>query len=150
MDVEEVIVEVYLDEKNNSQIPKRVNLVQLLDVKEKKIATIQTYLIELKLEKEWVSTINKKTKNLEYATHVHKTLLSYSTGAKGHLVVFAPNPIMHHEYRTTEPLVLSIHPCHVCNRMFHYCNIVVASCMVLGVPHAIIYKMRKSHMWCDI
>jgi hypothetical protein len=34
MDVEEAIVEVYLDEKKSSQIPKKVNLVQLLDVKD--------------------------------------------------------------------------------------------------------------------
>jgi hypothetical protein len=35
MNEEEVMVEVYLDEENSPQTPKRVNLVQLLDVKEK-------------------------------------------------------------------------------------------------------------------
>ncbi len=39
-DEKEVTTKVYLNEKNNPHILKRVNLVQLLDVKEKKIATI--------------------------------------------------------------------------------------------------------------
>ncbi len=69
MDEEEVMVEVYLHEENSPQILKRVNLVQLLDVKEKKITTIQVDLIELKLEKEHVSTtIKKEAKNFKYAT----------------------------------------------------------------------------------
>jgi hypothetical protein len=34
MDEEEVTSKVYLDEENNLQTPKKVNLVQLVDVKE--------------------------------------------------------------------------------------------------------------------
>jgi len=43
---------------------------------------------------------------------------------------------MHHEYKTTKPLVLSIHPCLVYNCMFHCCDIIVAS-----------YKCMY-HAWC--
>jgi hypoxanthine-guanine phosphoribosyltransferase len=69
MDEKEVTTKVYLDEKNSSHTPKRVNLVQLLDVKEKKIATIQADIIELKLEKELVfGIIKEEAKNLEYTT----------------------------------------------------------------------------------
>jgi hypothetical protein len=72
----EVTTKVYLDEENNPHIPKIVNLVWLFDVKEKKITTIQIDVIELKLEKEFMSTtIKKEAKNLEYATQMHKALL---------------------------------------------------------------------------
>jgi hypothetical protein len=40
MDEEEVTSKVYLNEENNPQTPKKVNLVQLLDVKEKNITNI--------------------------------------------------------------------------------------------------------------
>jgi hypothetical protein len=137
MDEEEVTAKVYLDEDNSSQTPKKIKLVQLLDMKEKNISIIQAYLIELKLEKECMSaTVNKETKNLEYATQIHRALLSYSTNVKGHLVVFSLNPIMHHEYKTTEPLVLSIHPCLVCKCMFHCCDIIVVFCKCMY------------HAWC--
>jgi hypothetical protein len=83
MDEEEVTSKDYLDEDNSSQTLKKIKLVQLLDMKEKNIAIIQAYLIELKLEKERMSaTVNKETKNLEYATQIHRALLSYSTNAK--------------------------------------------------------------------
>jgi hypothetical protein len=75
-----------------------------------------------------LASIKKHFKSLEVTTRVH-FVLSYSSKSNvGKCpIIIAPNPLMHHEYRTMEPLVLNVHSCPVCNMMFHCCDIVVAS-----------------------
>jgi hypothetical protein len=118
-------------------IPKRVNLVQLLDVKEKKITTIQADLTKLKLEKECVSiTIKQEAKNLEYATQVHKALLSYSTGVEGHLECLPLTPLC---TMNTRPL----------NHLFCQSTLVlfVTACSIVATLLWLIANVRIMH--CD-
>ncbi len=59
---------------------------------------------------------------------MHSTLLSYTIGKHGNVVLTTPEPIMHYKYKTIKPIILlNLHPYPIYNQMFHLCDIVVAS-----------------------
>jgi 3-methyladenine DNA glycosylase AlkC len=131
---------MFSNEEKSPRTPEANKLYHLVDDKSQKIAIIQTTLTKLKEEKNHVSVIiNKHYEILVDVTRMHSKLLSYTTSKHGNLVHTTPELVMHHEYRTTEPLVLNLHPCPICNQMFHFCGYgflqMYIPCIVLGFPH---------------
>jgi len=97
---------VFSSEERNPRTPKENKLYHLIDAKSQNIAAIQATLIELKEEKDWMSTIIKKhLESLVDATRMHSALLSYTISKHNNLVLTIPELVMHHEYMTIETLI---------------------------------------------
>jgi hypothetical protein len=131
------VAAMFSSERKSPWTLEAKKLYHLVDVRSQKIVVIQATLIELKEERDQVlAIINKHSQSLINATRMHSTLLSYTTGKHGNLVFTTPEPIMHHDYWTTKPLVLNLHPYPIYNQMFHLCDIFVVSCKCIY------------HAWC--
>jgi hypothetical protein len=138
--VEEKDVVIMTDHSSEGCQPEdlqKFNLNKFLDFRAKTIETFQDEMYELKVGKDRVSTsLLKYSKSLEATTQVHHELMSYSSPSMGKGIFIAPKLITHHENNSTKSLCLNLHPYLICNLMFHYCDIVMASCQCVY------------HSWC--
>jgi hypothetical protein len=83
------------------------------------------------------SKILYKTQILEGATKLHLILQSYFVNDNdSKVIVSILEPIAHHLTQSTEPELITISPCPMCDQFFHYKDI------------SIIYYNYTYHLWC--